>query len=252
MHTLRLIFRFAAFTLVEYVRSGRALVEAAATIAVYAIFFRRQALDGDHFFALAALFTLALTFYTSSTILGLGDRPQGYLILARRIGRTGYLLGLYLAIILVTAAAYGALSLLVAAFTPVAGLGVAGWLLGSLPLLLNMFLLAALLTLIAPFVLSSGWRLALLGLIALAFSNSLLGGSALATLPTTLLTTIEVLRTMASAPLLPAFSGYELAISRDYSGPAFVIPLAQLSLTLGILALAVYAFARRDLIFSSN
>jgi hypothetical protein len=247
-----LTVRFMIFTLVEYLRSGRVLIEACATVAVFVIFFRRQAtpMSGEYFFATTAFFLLVLTFYTGSTILGMGDRPQGYLLLARRLGRTGYLLGLYLATLAVIAAVYGALCLGVLVHNPVAGLSMAGWLGGTLPLLLNVSLLAALLTLISPIVLSTGWRLALLALLALAFSNSLIGGVGIASLPAPAATAIEVLRTIASTPLLPAFTGYELAVSRDYSGLAFVIPLAQLSLTLSLLALAVYAFARRDLLLT--
>jgi hypothetical protein len=65
-------------------------------------------------------------------------------------------------------------------------------------------------------------------------------------------TALEVLRTIFSTPLLPAFTGFALSLSRDYSGIGVAIPLAQLSLTLSLLALAVYAFARRELIFSGG
>jgi hypothetical protein len=243
--------RFVAFTLLEYARSGRILLELAATIAVGYIFFRRWStlMPPEYFFSSAAVFSLALTFYTASSILALGDRPQNYIVLARRLGRGGFLVGLYLATLAVVAGAYGALSLGVAIFSPVAGLGVADWLLGTLPLLLNIALLSALLVLMAPMVLGTGWRLAILGLVALAFSGSLLGGPTLATLPDGVATALDVVRTVFSAPLLPAFSGFALAVSRDYSGINAVIPLAQLSLTLGLLALAVYAFGRRELIF---
>lgn len=243
--------RFAGFTLLEYARSGRILLELAATLAVGYIFFRRWAtlMPPEYFFGTAAVFSLVLTFYTASSVLALGDRPQGYVVLARGIGRAGYLLGLYCATLAVVVGAYGALSLGVAIFSPVAGLGVADWLLGTLPLLLNVALLGALLVLMAPMVLSTGWRLAILGLVALAFSGSLLGGPTLATLPQGVASALDVVRTLFSAPLLPAFTGFALAVSRDYSGINAVIPLAQLSLTLGLLALAVYAFGRRELIF---
>jgi hypothetical protein len=59
-----------------------------------------------------------------------------------------------------------------------------------------------------------------------------------------------VLRAIFSTPLLPAFTGFALSISRDYSGLALAIPIAQLSLTLGLLALALYVFSRREIIFS--
>jgi hypothetical protein len=246
--------RFAAFTLLEYVRSGRILLELGATVAVGYIFFRRWTTPmlPEYFFSTAGVFTLALTFYTASSVLGLGDRPQGYLVLARRLGRAGYLVGLYLATLAVVAGAYGAVSLAVAILNPVAGLDLAGWALGSLPLLLNVGLLTALLMLLAPMVLSTGWRLAILAFVALAFSGSLLGGPTLATLPPSVATGLDVLRTVFSTPLLPAFTGFALAVSRDYSGINAIIPLAQISLTVGLVALAVYAFSRRELIFSGS
>ncbi|HWQ12223.1 MAG TPA: hypothetical protein VNL77_05455 [Roseiflexaceae bacterium] len=252
MSALARTLRFTAFTLVEYARSGRILVELAATVAAFYLFFRRwdTPMQPEYFFSTTGLFTLALTFYTASTVLGLGDRPQGYLVLARRLGRAGYLLGLYLAVQALIWGVYGALSLGVALYNPVQGLGLRGWLLGTAPLLLNVALLSALLVLLAPMVLSTGWRLAILAVVALAFSGNLIGGPTLATLPPALATALDVLRTIFSTPLLPAFTGFALAVSRDYSGISVVIPLAQLSLTLGLLSLAIYTFSRRELIFS--
>ena len=107
------------------------------------------------------------------------------------------------------------------------------------------------LTLLAPMVLSSGWRLTILALVAIAFSGNLLGGPTMQRLGP-IATALDVLRTIFSTPLLPAFTGFELSLSRDYSGISAAIPLAQLSLTLGLLALAVYAFTRRELIFSNG
>ena len=254
MNALARTFRFAAFTLVEYTRSGRILVEVLASVACFYLFFRRwtSPMLADYFFSTAGLFMLGLAFYTTSSILGLGDRPQGYIILVRRLGRAGYLLGLYLAAIAVAGAIYGAISLGVALYNPIADLNVRGWLLGSLPLLLNVALLSALLTLLAPMVLTTGWRLLVLGLIAIAFSGNLLGGQTMSALPEAIATGLNVLRTIFSTPLLPAFTGFALSVSRDYHGIAVIIPIAQLSLTLSLLSLAVYAFSRRDLIFSSG
>lgn len=252
MITPRLTLRFAAFTLVEYVRSGRVLVESIATASVYYVFFRRWTtpMPAEYFFATAAVFALALTFYSASAIYGLGDRPQSYVVLARGLSRASYLLGLYLAVLAVVGACYGATCLAVAILNPVAGLTVGGWALGTLPLLLNVALLSALLLLLAPMVLSTGWRLAILAFVALAFSGTLIGGPTMATLPPAVATALDVIRTLFSAPLLPAFTGFALAVERDYAGAAALIPVSQLSLTLGLLALAIYTFRRRELIFS--
>lgn len=246
--------RFIGFTLVEYARSGRILVEILATIAVFYVFFRRWTTPppASYFFSTAGLFVLGLTFYTTSAMMGYADRPQGYVLLVRRISRTSYLIGFYLAALLITAALYGAVSLGVALYNPVADLDVRGWALGSLPLLLNMALFGALLTLLAPIVLTAGWRLTVLALVAIAFSGNLLGGQTTAAIPQVIATALNVLRTIFSTPLLPAFTGFQLAVDRDYSGIHFLTPIAQLTLTLSLISLALYSFRRRDLIFSNS
>ena len=155
-----------------------------------------------------------------------------------------------LAIQAIVWAIYGLISLATALYNPVVGLDLRGWLLGTVPLLLNATLLGALLMLLAPMVLPPAGRLAVLALIAIAFSGSLIGGQTLAELPSGLTAALSVLRTIFSTPLLPAFTGFALSVSRDYSGIAFAIPLAQLSLTLGLLAMAAYIFSRREIIFS--
>jgi hypothetical protein len=244
--------RFATFTLVEYVRSGRILIELIASVIFFYIFLRRwtSAPTPEYFFSTVGLFMLALAFYTASSINSLGDRPQGYLVLSRRLGRGGYLIGLYVASQAIVWAIYGLISLATAVYNPVVSLDARGWLLGTIPLLLNVAQLAALLTLITPMVLPSGGRLGVLALIAIAFSGGLIGQQTLAELPAGLTTLLSVLRTIFSTPLLPAFTGFALSVSRDYSGIAFAIPLAQLSLTLGLLSLALYVFSRREIIFS--
>lgn len=244
--------RFVVFTLVEYVRSARILVDLLASVIFFYIYLRRWTTPPtpEYFFAGTSLFLLALSFYTSSSMLGLGDRPQGYLILSRRLGRGGYLLGLYLAVIAVSTGLYGLISLATALYNPVAGLTPIGWLQGTLPLMLNVALLNALLTLLAPMVLPATGRLAVLALVAIAFSGNLISGQTLAEMPGGLKLAISILRTLFSTPLLPAFTGFSLAVNRHYDTVAFTILLAQLSLTLGLLSLAVYVFARREIIFS--
>lgn len=253
MNAISRTLRFVGFTLVEYARSGRILIELLAGVAFFYIFFRRWSSPPppDYFFSYTGLFTLALTFYTLSSILGLGDRPQSYVLLVRRLGRGGYLIGLYLAAVLVILAMYGLISLGVAIYNPVSDLGLGGWLLGTTPLLLNVALLGALLTLLTPMVLTSGWRLAVLALVAIAFSGNLIGGPTLVRLGP-LADVLGVLRAIFSTPLLPAFTGFALSLTRDYSGLSAAILLSQLSLAVGLLGLAVYVFSRRELIFSGS
>jgi hypothetical protein len=252
MRSVLRTIQFTFFTLVEYARSGRILVELIASVVFFYLVLRRwtSAPPPEYFFTYVGLFVLGLTFYTASAINSLGDRPQGYLVLSRRLGRGGYLLGLYLAIQAIVWAIYGLISLATAVYNPVVGLDLRGWLLGTVPLLLNAALLGALLMLLAPMVLPPVGRLSVLALIAIAFSGSLIGGQTLAELPGGLTAALSVLRTIFSTPLLPAFTGFALSVSRDYSGIAFAIPLAQLSLTLGLLAMAAYVFSRREIIFS--
>ncbi|MGQ9548569.1 MAG: hypothetical protein ACUVSY_11195 [Roseiflexus sp.] len=244
---------FAVFTLSEYLRSGRIVIELAATAVAYYLFFRRWMLPmtPDYFFSTVGLFTLGLTVYTGSTLLALGDRPQGYVILARRLGRGPYLLGLYFSVLAVSWGIYGIICLLIALTNPIRALGIIGWMSGTLPLLLNLAMLAAILTLLTPIVLPAPWRLAVLALVALAFSGNLIGGSTMSSLPEPVAQALDVLRTVLSTPLLPAFTGFAISVSRDYSGASAVIPVAQLSLVIGLLSLAVYSFARRELIFST-
>lgn len=244
--------RFTQFTLIEYARSARILVELIASVVFFYIFLRRwtSALQPEYFFSVVGIFSLALAFYTSTSILSLGDRPQGYLLLARRLGRGGYLVGLYLAILAVAWTIYGLISIATALYNPVEGLTIGGWVLGTVPLLLNVALLAAMMVLMAPMVLPAGMRLVLLALVAIAFSGGLIGGQTLSELPSALTATLNVLRTIFSTPLLPAFTGFALSVSRDYAGLGFAIPVAQFFLALGLLVLAVYAFSRRELIFS--
>ena len=254
MTSLIRTLRFTGFTLVEYARSGRFLIELLAGVIFLYIFLRRwtSAPLPEYFFSTTSLFVLALTFYSTSSALGLGDRPQGYLLLVRRLGRGGYLLGFYLAAQMIVWAIYGLISLVMAIYNPIQGLNVGGWLLGSIPLLLNAALLGALLTLLAPTVLPATARLAVLALVAIAFSGGLIGGQTLADLPRPVTAAINIARTIFSTPLLPAFTGFALSISRDYSGIAFAIPLAQLFLTLSLLTMAVYVFARREIILSGG
>jgi hypothetical protein len=237
---------FAGFTLLEYGRSGRVLVELAATAIYFYVFFRR--LDGappsaEQFFTYNGIFTLALALYTTSTVLSLGDRPQGYVLLTRRLGRAGYLLGLYFAVLTIVLGAYGLVSLGCAIYNRPEGLTPGQWLLGSLPLALNVVIAAAALALLSSLVFAPGWRLVALGLLALAFSSNLLDRTFAQPLA-------APLHTILAAPLLPAFAGFELAVTRQYSALSLALLLAQLLMALGLLALALYSFGRREIIFS--
>src|SRR5215211_4349566 len=121
MNTAIRTVRFATFTLVEYARSGRILVDLLAGVIFFYLFLRRfdSSPTPEYFFSVNSLFTLGLSFYTASAIMGLGDRPQGYLVLSRRLGRGGYVLGLYLAILAVVWGIYALISLATTIYNPI-------------------------------------------------------------------------------------------------------------------------------------
>jgi hypothetical protein len=52
---------------------------------------------------------------------------------------------------------------------------------------------------------------------------------------------------------VPAFYGFQLAVTRDYSSTTAIANLlAQTSLLISLLGLSLYAFTRRDLIFTNQ
>lgn len=246
------LLRFTGFTLLEYLRSGRIAIEIVGLLAVFFIFLRRP-MNAQYFFSVLGVFTPVLTLYTMAAFIGLGDRPQGYVLLARGIGRGTFLLGLFFSACIIVAGAYGVLSLATAVLNRPGDLGFGGWLLGTLPLLLNIGLLAALLLMLSPLVFPTGWRLVVLGLIALAFSSNFIGGTLLVALPDAIRSVLRALQALLGGPLVPAFYGFQLAVTRDYSTPTAIANiLAQASLLVSLLGLSIYAFARRDLIFSNQ
>lgn len=246
------LLRFTGFTLLEYLRSGRVAIEIIATLAVYFVFLRRP-MDAQYFFSALGIFTPVLTLYTTAIIIGLGDRPQSYVPLAHGIGRGTYLLGLFLSACAIVLGAYGLLSLAAALFNRPGDMAPGDWLLGALPLFLNIGLLAALMLLLSPLVLSTGWRLLVLGLIALAFSSNFIGGVMLEAMPEAGRALLRAVQALVGGPLVPAFYGFQLAVTRDYGTPtAFANLLAQALLLVSLLGLSIYALSRRDVIFSSQ
>ena len=256
------LLRFTGFSLLEYLRSGRVAIEIIAALSVYAIFFRRT-MESAYFFSVCGVFTPIITLYTMAAFISLGDRPQGYVLLSRGVGRAVYLLGLFLGAVVIVAGTYGLICLMVALTNRPTDLDVltnrptdlslGSWFLGTLPTLLNIGLLAALMLMLSPLVFPTSWRLAVLGMIALAFSSNFIGGQVLETLSSPGRALLGALQALLGGPLVPAFYGFQLAVTRDYSTPTAIANLlAQASLLVSLLGLSVYAFARRDLIFASQ
>jgi hypothetical protein len=242
---------FIVFLIIEYLRSGRIVIELLVGVMFFAIFLRgAEGMDAEKFFTMSGIFTLALMIYTMSSVLGLADRPQSYMLLSRRLDRAGYLLGVYFQAVLIVASIYLFISIITLVISRPTDLNLARWVGGSVPLLLNIGLLSALLLMLSPLVFSTGWRLFVLALIALAFSGNFFTGPVIALVPDVLQGILSSLQTILSWPLVPAFSGFALMQNQQYDTHGLVIVLAQCSLLVALLSLSVYSFSRRDLMFS--
>ncbi|NJN68655.1 MAG: hypothetical protein HC884_19085 [Chloroflexaceae bacterium] len=256
MRTLLRTLLFSLFTLMEYVRSGRLLFELVATPSFFYVFLMnrwdQQRADAEHFFTLTSIFTLVITLYTMSSIINLGDRPQCYLILAGRLGRSSYLMGLYLSAFTIITGVYLLVSGATIWLSAPEDLTLRGWVVGSVPLLLNAGLLMAFLLIISPLVFPAGWRLFFLGLVALAFSRNFISGPVEEAFPPMARSVLSGLQTILSWPLVPGFSGFALALSHELSVYALIVMTAQGSLLVALLGLALYAFSQRELIFSGE
>ena len=117
--------------------------------------------------------------------------------------------------------------------------------LGTLPTLLNVALLAALMMLVSSFVLKNVPRLLVLAALAIAlYSNSWpqARGNRL----------IAALQSAFSWLLVPAMRGFQLAETRAYEGGGLAILLAQAAMAVLLISLALIAFTRRDLILSGR
>jgi hypothetical protein len=256
MSPLLRTLHFAVFTLIEYMRSGRLLFELVTTVSFFYIFLMnrwdQQQPDAEHFFTLTSIFTLVMALYTMSSIINLGDRPQCSMILAGRLGRSGYLMGLYLSGLTIITSVYLLVSSATVLLSAPDDLTLGNWLMGSMPLLLNAGLFMAFLLIISPLVFPAGWRLFFLGLVALAFSRNFISGPVEDALPPLARTVLGGLQTILSWPLVPGFSGFALALSHEFSLHALIVLTAQVSLLIALLGLSLYAFSQRELVFSGE
>lgn len=252
MLALRRLWTFMQFTLTEYVRSGRIVIELVAAMLFWMLFLRQYSVGLDQFFSLTGIFTLLLALYTSAALLNIGERPQGYVMLTRPLGRNGYLLGLYFVAVIVVALLFVLITLLVFIFNrPLdlvqlsVGAGLLELLKGALPLLLNVALMASLMVLLSSLVLSNTLRLLLLAVLAVALYSQ-----AWHLWP--VYRFIEPLQSLFSWPIYPAIAGFKLAMSRNFADGAAYIPLAQLALTVLLISLSLSSFRRRDIILRNQ
>ncbi len=247
MSAIRRIAVFTRLTLAEYMRSGRILIELTLAVAFWGLFFQnpRGFLGLTQVFQLSGIFTLLLTLYTASSMLSLGDRAQGYIVLTRPLGRRGYLLGLYIAAVIVVWLTYAVVMALTILVNRPVDFTLRDLILGTLPTLLNVALLAALMMLVSSFVLKNVPRLLVLAALAIAlYSNSWpqARGNRL----------IAALQSAFSWLLVPAMRGFQLAETRAYEGGGLAILLAQAAMAVLLISLALIAFSRRDLILSGR
>lgn len=245
MTTLGRIWTFAQFTLTEYIRSGRIVIELVATVLFWGLFLRQYPVALDQFFSLTGILTLLMTLYTTTSLLGLGERPQGYIMLTRPLGRNGYLLGLYGVALVIVAAMFALVAVLTRAFNSPFDWTLVEVLKGAVPLLLNVALLAALMVLLSALVLSNTLRLLLLAVLAIAlYSNAWHLSPAYRF--------VGPLQSIFSWPVYPAIAGFKLATTRDFANGQMYVPLAQLALIVLLLSLALSSFKRRDVILRNQ
>ncbi len=252
MRSLSRIWAWSRFNLAEYIRSGRILIELLAMVIFAYIFLRRPntaaIIRATQFFSMTALFVLAQTIYTTGMLVSLAQRAQGYVILARPLGRRGYLLGLFLVPVIIGVLDFILLSIIVTIINKPEIWTVPIWLAGALPLILDIMLVTALVILLSGLVLTNGWRLFILGLVALgSLSSADLIGPSLS-LDNLIGRFLATMRTLVSVPLIPLLSGFELAVRRGYGSEALPILLGQIVLTAAVLFFAIFSFDRRDII----
>lgn len=245
MLALHRIWAFTRFTFTEYVRSGRIVIEIVASVLFWALFLRQFPVTLDQFFSLTGIFTLLMTLYTTASLMSLGERAQGYTILTRPLGRSGYLLSLYFVAVAVVALMFLLITILTRITAPPLDFARNEWLKGALPLLLNVGLLGSLMVLLSGVVLTNMLRLLLLAVLAIALYSQAWHLSPI-------FPVIQPLQSIFSWPIYPAMAGFKLATTRDFGNGAIYVPLAQLALTVLLLSLALSSFKRRDIILRSQ
>jgi ABC-type transport system involved in multi-copper enzyme maturation permease subunit len=248
MNGLRRLGTWIRFVVSEYSRSGRILIELTLTIAMWGLFFQRQAvpITMPNMFSLVGMFSIALALYTTSAILSMSDRPQSYLLLTRPLGRSGFLAGLYCAAVVIVWTMVLVLITLTVIVNRPQDLAFGRFLLGLLPIMLNVGLLCALMLLLSSLVVRNSIRLALLAILAIAlYSNTW-------NLASFYNSWLAPAQSIFSRLIEPAIKGQRLAISQDYSGGGGFVLLAQIALTLLLLSLAILSFSRRELILGKK
>ncbi len=242
---------FALFVLTSYLRSWRYLIELLVGIGVVTLFLSpKGSFNAPQFFTVIGLFMLAQSAYTTWAIAGHGRRAEGYVVLARPLGRSGYLIGHYLASIGMTIILYLALTLVAVAMywidNQLADFSQSEWLWGSLPLLMDAAIVSAFAILITPLVITAWPRLVALALVVVAMTSE-----------TSLFTNLNAgwivlrLHELFGVVLLPLGAGLGLAASGGYTPDSVGVLLGQVVLTLALLLTALVAFTRRELILSS-
>lgn len=259
MAKLRQIWAWTRFIWSEYQRTGRFLVELGALIIFAYVFLRKPNIEAHltatQFFGMTAIFVLCQTIFTTTMMAGLGNRPQGYVVLARSLGRKGYLVGLFLVAFLISLVNLILCTIIVTIINKPVLWDAVIWGAGALPLILDIALVTALVLLLSSLVLSQGWRLSILAVIALAslstsdiFTNTFDPNGSLGKI-------LAAIRTVVGIPLTPLFAGFELAVTRQaYESnlnQALAILGGQAALLIAVSAFGFFAFERRDIILGA-
>lgn len=244
------------FLLRDYVRSKRIFFEILVTLIFISLAIVRKYLDrSDSFFSVTSVLLAVTALVTMISFTSSAFHPRGYPLLMRPAGRTGYVLAHYLATIIIVFGMYLLISIAAGIFRPAADLTLLGWLEGSVPLLLNVALIAAATLLFSPLLVSSAWRLGALVALALALSGTA-GRIRFAPdseplvdlFPRGVVDFLEAVRSVPGWVLTPVLRGFDLAATHHFGLEAVLTITAQLSLVCALVGLCVYIFRRRDIV----
>lgn len=240
------VLAFGRMVLREYVVSGRIVVELLAVCLFTLIFFWPQGRDSlslERFMTIAGPFLVLLSVYTAVRVVRLGGQPQGLVFVLSPLRRHGFLAGLHGVAAAIGVLVYGALVVVVSVLYRSYGqpieIGVRGWVVGGLPLLLDVVVVVALvlfLSQVFPFFERLVVRAVVgAGVLLLVLVNVAPGEQA-----TTLVGQV------VQVPRLLFLQSVALAMQPVWTLAGAGVLLIQAVLAVGLLAGAMVLFNRRD------
>ncbi|TAK35484.1 MAG: hypothetical protein EPO21_05840 [Chloroflexota bacterium] len=242
-------FYFTYFTLLDYVRSGNILIEIVLTAVFFAIF-RVAALSLSLFLSLGSVYLLGLAVLTTGRLMARAKKTTAYPLIARPLGRGGYLIGNLLASWMVILSMYLLLilmgSLLAPFVLPEGGFTTIA-IVVALPIVLTAYA-ACVAAPMAPLVPGAKWfRFALLLLFSMAFGNEIITEGARRA-------GLEIPASILAGPFLtlawPIIAGVKFLANEVPDPNVLAIPLAIMTATACVLVLvSLVLFLKRDLDF---